>query len=272
MSFATMMVHIDLDAPCDARIRLAASLATRFHSTLIGVGASQLPSPLSYGGVIVDPQPTPAMIHELSARLAGLGEHFNSVAGWNRQIEWRMGIDSPTHFLAAEARAADVVIIGRDRVPGDFYRTLDPGAFTLRAGRPALVVPPDVESLQAENIVVGWKEAREARRAVLDAMPFLRKANRVCVVECDETGQEGTLSHVEDVSRYLEGHGVKVIGRAPVHAAKSVADELVRVAKDEGADLIVSGAYGHSRLGEQLFGGVTRDLLSMSPICCLLSH
>ena len=112
MSFATMMVYVDLDAPCDARIRLAASLATRFQSTLIGVGASQPPSPLSYGGVIVDPQPTPAMIHELSARLSGLGEHFNSVAGWNRQIGWRTGIDSPTHFLAAEARAADLVIIG----------------------------------------------------------------------------------------------------------------------------------------------------------------
>ena len=135
----------DLDAPCDARIRLAASLSTRFQSTLIGLAASQPPSPLTYGGVIVNPQPTPAMIHELSARLSGLGEHFNSVVGWNRQIEWRAGINSPTRFLAAEARAADLVIIGRDRVPGDFYRTLDPGAFTLRAGRPVLVVPPDAE-------------------------------------------------------------------------------------------------------------------------------
>ncbi len=101
---------------------------------------------------------------------------------------------------------------------------------------------------------------------------LLLKASRVCVVECDETGQERTVSHLEDVSRYLERHGVKVVSRAPVHAAKSVADELVRVAKDEGADLIIAGAYGHSRLGEQIFGGVTRDLLSMSPICCLLSH
>ncbi len=272
MSFATMMVHVDLDAPCNARIRLAASLATRFQSTLIGVGASQLPSHLSYGGVIIDPQPTPAMIHELSARLSSLGEHFNSVAGWNRQVEWRTGIDSPTHFLAAEARAADLVIIGRDRAPGDFYRTLDPSAFTLRAGRPVLIVPPDIDSLQAESIVIGWKEARQSRRAVLDAMPLLLKASRVCVVECDETGQERTVSHVEDVSRHLERHGVKVVSRAPVHATKSVADELVRVAKDEGADLVVAGAYGHSRLGEQLFGGVTRDLFSMSPICCLLSH
>ena len=272
MSFAAMMVHVDLDAPCDARIRLAASLATRFQSTLIGVGASQPPSPLTYGGVVVDPQPTPEMIHDQSVRLSGLGEHFSAVAGWNRQVEWRSGIDSPTRFLAAEARAADLVIIGRDRAPGDFYRELDPSAFTLRAGRPVLVVPPAVDSLQAESIVVGWKETREARRAVLDAMPFLLKASRVCVVECDETGQESTVLHVEDVSRYLERHGAKVVSRAPVHAAKSVAAELVRVAKDEGADLIVAGAYGHSRLGEQLFGGVTRDLFSTSPICCLLSH
>lgn len=272
MSFATMTVHVDLDAPCDARIRLAASLATRFQSALIGVSASRTPSPLTYGGVIVDPQPTPDMIHKLSARLSALGEHFNSVAGRNCQIEWRTGIDLPTHFLAAEARAADLVIIGRNRAPGEFYRTLDPGAFTLTAGRPVLVVPPDVDLLQAENVVVGWKDVRESRRAVLDAMPFLLKASRVCVVECDETGQERTVSHVEDVSRHLERHGVKAVSRAPVHATKSVADELVRVAKDEGADLIVAGAYGHSRLGEQIFGGVTRDLLSISPICCLLSH
>lgn len=160
MSFAAVMVHVDLDAPCDARIRLAASLATKFQSTLMGISASQPPSPLTYGGVVVDPQPTPAMIHELSARLSRLGEHFNSVVGWNRQIEWRTGINSPTQFLAAEARAADLVIIGRDRAPGDFYRTLDPGALTLRAGRPVLVVPPDVNSLRAENVVVGWKEAQ----------------------------------------------------------------------------------------------------------------
>jgi nucleotide-binding universal stress UspA family protein len=78
--------------------------------------------------------------------------------------------------------------------------------------------------------------------------------------------------HVDDIARFLTRHRISVGSAVAAHTEGSVADELLRVARAEGADLIVAGAYGHSRLGEWIFGGVTKDLLASSPVCCLLAN
>ncbi|UGA41481.1 universal stress protein [Bradyrhizobium quebecense] len=78
--------------------------------------------------------------------------------------------------------------------------------------------------------------------------------------------------HVDDVIRYLAHHRIKAESRVEVQAHGSGADQIIGLADDEGADLLVTGAYGHSRLNEWVFGGTTRDLLTSSPICCLMSH
>jgi nucleotide-binding universal stress UspA family protein len=94
----------------------------------------------------------------------------------------------------------------------------------------------------------------------------------VAIVEvCDKGMEAAGRRHVDDVARYLARHRISVGSVVAAHA-ESVASELIRVAKTEGADLIVAGAYGHSRLGEWVFGGVTQDLLTSSPVCCLLSN
>jgi nucleotide-binding universal stress UspA family protein len=77
---------------------------------------------------------------------------------------------------------------------------------------------------------------------------------------------------MDDVARYLERHRISGGPRVILHQNGSGAAALIRVAAEEGADLLVAGAYGHTRLGEWMFGGVTRDLLATSPICCLMSH
>jgi nucleotide-binding universal stress UspA family protein len=273
MSFASMMVHVDVAEPRDARIRLAAQLSVRFHSTLIGATAWEPAPPLMYGGVIVDTEPSEGLLQEMSDRLAAVGKHFGEVVGPNQATEWRAAIDSPTEFLAREARAADLIIIGRDRPPGDLYRTADPGAIILRAGRPVLAVPHHVESLKAERVVVGWKDTREARRALRDSLPLIREAVSVAVVEILPRGNEKPAqTSIKDVAGYLTRHGIAATVRQPEHATGSVAGELIRVAQKIDADLIVAGGYGHSRLGEWIFGGVTQGLLAASPVCCLLSH
>src|SRR5579871_19090 len=273
MSFAAMMVHVDVAEPRDDRIRLAARLAERFHSTLIGATACEPAPPLMYGGVIVNAEPTEGLLQEMSDQLAQVGEHFRKVAGPGRPTEWRAAVESPTEFLVREARAADLLIIGRDRPPGDLYRTLDPGAVILRAGRPVLVVPSGVDSLKSERVVVGWKDTREARRAVRDSLPLIRKAVSVAVVEILGRANE-TPAHtpLEDVAGYLARHHIAATIRQPEHATGSIAGELIRVAQKIDADLIVAGGYGHSRLGEWIFGGVTQGLLAATPVCCLLSH
>jgi nucleotide-binding universal stress UspA family protein len=273
MLFPTMMVHVELAEPRDERIRLAAGLSSRFHSTLIGATAWEPTPPLTYGGVIVDTAPTEGLLQEMSDRLAQVGEHFRKVAGPGQPTEWRSAIDSPTDFLLREARAADLIIIGRDRPPADLYRTVDPGATIVRAGRPVLAVPNGVDSLKAERVVIGWKDTREARRALCDSLPLIREALSVDIVEIVDFGDERQAQrHIDDVARHLAAHHVAATVKTTAHAAGSAHSELIRVAQETNADLIVAGGYGHTRLGEWIFGGVTQGLLATSPVCCLLSH
>ena len=127
--------------------------------------------------------------------------------------------------------------------------------------------------MRAEHVVVAWKDTREARRAVLDAMPFLRTAKRVSVVEvCDRDEKDNAQARINDVVRFLDRHQINADPRPVLHRDRSDVNHLFEFALDEGADLLVAGAYGHSRLGEWIFGGMTREILASSPLCCLLSH
>jgi len=129
------------------------------------------------------------------------------------------------------------------------------------------MVPPGSERLSAKHVVVAWKDTREARRAVRDSLPFLKQAEDVSVIGIGEPAQGGT-----DVCAYLRHHGIEARAYTRPGQIASMADELVRIAEQEGADLIVCGAYGHSRTREWVFGGVTRELLNHAPVCCLMAH
>ena len=130
-----------------------------------------------------------------------------------------------------------------------------------------------MSSLRAEHVLIGWKDAREARRAIQDALPFLHEATKVTVVEICESGEESTAQkQIDDVVRYLTRHRINANSRVVLQQQGSGSAELIKFAQEDGADLLVTGAYGHSRLGEWIFGGVTHDLLATSSICCLMSH
>jgi len=136
-----------------------------------------------------------------------------------------------------------------------------------------LVVPTGVDSLRAKHVVIGWKDTREARRAVQDSLPLLHEAEHVTIVEvCEEGMEEQAQRRIDDVAHYLTRHRIKVAARTVAHSKGPAADELIRVGREQSADLIVAGAYGHSRLGEWIFGGVTRGLLRSCPVCCLFAH
>jgi nucleotide-binding universal stress UspA family protein len=228
----------------------------RFHATLTGVTAWEPRPPLAYGGVIVDSTLTEAMLQQMSDRLDAAGKHFRAVVGGQQPTGWRTAFQSPTEFLASQARAADLLVIGRDRVTGDLYRSLDPGATMLQAGRPVLVAPAGIESLELRNVVIAWKDTREARRALQDALPLLGEAKRLSIVGiCETDVEDQTRKQIDDVAGYLARHRIDVATRMTVHAAGRASKELLRVAQDEKADLIVAGSYGRSRLGEWIFGG-----------------
>jgi nucleotide-binding universal stress UspA family protein len=273
MSYAALMVHFDATRQSQGRLRLAVGLAARFHAALIGIaGRSYLPPFLADDGAdkIAGGD---AEQREMVAVLAELEAKFRAGAKPIKDVEWRGTIDDANSLVPLQARAADLVVLGRPADPADRYYTLDPGAAILRAGRPVLLVPDGVDALAARRVVIAWKDTRESRRAVQDALPFLRDAEEVMIVEVCEHGTETqSQKGVNDVTDYLRRHQIKVGAMAYLHTERSVAEEILRFAKDERADLIVAGGYGRSRLGEWMFGGVTRDLLAGSPLCCLFSH
>jgi len=273
VSYASLMVYVDADGTPDRRVRLCANLADKFDATLIGISAAAFWPPMMVEGVVIQGT-TDAEITALTKKLADKEQWFRELAGADRRrLIWRTAFDFPAIALAREARSADLVVIGRTTGPGDAYSSLDPGNVLLRLGRPALVVPDEVSSLRAENVVIGWKDTREARRAVLDALPFLHGATGVTIAEiCVAGDEEAAQARIDDVARYLGDHRIKSKDRIILHQHGSGAGQLIQLAQDEHADLLVTGAYGHSRLGEWIFGGVTRDLLATSPICCLMSH
>jgi len=286
MPYAAIMVDVGDDEASSGRITLAAHLTARLRCRLIGV-AARMPRPIPRGdGDIVGGYPFPGgditgadgvyqyQIEAIGKWLEQQSLRFRAIAApIQRDIEWRSATDVPVDFVTAQARAADLVVIAHGHSRQDSYRSLDSGAAVLNMGRPVLTVPSGVEAVQAERVVVAWKDAREARRAVREALPLLRQAKEVLVIEASYEGaQSPAQKRIEDVSAYLARHGVTVATTRVERIRTTAAAQLVDAARTWQADLIVAGAYGHSRLGEWIFGGVTRELLRSSPICCLFSH
>ena len=273
MSYATLMVYVNADHVSKQLVSVAAGLADKFSAKLIGLSALAIMPPFVAEGVVIVDNATEFDIAQMKATLADAGDKFGAAAGADRQTEWRSALEIPTDTLIGEARCADLIVVEKNKASWDIHRVADTGAAILGAGRPFLVVPAAVKSLAADHVVVGWKDTREARRAVQDALPFLHEAKRVTIVEICEKDQMETARHrVDDVVRYLAQHKIKAESRVEIQAHGSGADQIIGLAEDEGADLLVTGAYGHSRLNEWVFGGMTRDLLTSSPICCLMSH
>ena len=114
---------------------------------------------------------------------------------------------------------------------------------------------------------------RECRRAVRDAIPFLQQAKEVLLIELgEEEAKSQDKKALADVANYLIRHKVVVAEQICRRSRGPVETELFQFVKEEKADLIVAGGYGHSRLGEWTFGGVTHELLAASSVCCMLSH
>ena len=272
-AFAALMVHFDAGPSSHRRLRLAADLAIRFDATLIGIcGRSYLP-PFLADGDTVGAERRNGEQQEMTRALVEIGKKFHAATKHVTHVEWRGIPDDATNLVAREARVADLVIVGRRQEPENPYYSLDPGITILRAGRPVLVVPEGIDSLDLHRIVVAWKDTRESRRAVRDAIPLLKSAGQVIIVEICEHGTEAqSQQQLNDLRDYLLLHDVAVAEKAYLHTELPAVEELLRFAEDEKADLIVAGGYGHSRLGEWMFGGVTRGLLRESPMCCLLSH
>ncbi|HTJ01413.1 MAG TPA: universal stress protein, partial [Methylovirgula sp.] len=138
--------------------------------------------------------------------------------------------------------------------------------------RPVLLAQTDGPILDIGQVVIGWKDTREAQRAVAAALPLLKIALNVTLVSI-RPERELSSAHeaVKEVAGWLRQHGVAAEPQVLL-ATDGDACQLEAIAKEKQAGLVVTGAYGHSRLREWIMGGVTRDLVLNSKRCAFLSH
>jgi nucleotide-binding universal stress UspA family protein len=267
MTLAAIMVTVDFDPFSKARISLAADLARRFGSLLIGVaGWPLIKRPVE---TLSDKE----LAERAAKELRRLGESFHKIAeGVAVRVEWRSSMNFPREVIPKEARAADLLVIGQSMLPGDAVHSYDPGTIILAAGRPVLVVPPEMDRLEFSRVLVAWKDTREARRAIHDALPFLKLADEVSIAVAKTPGAEDADAQIADVANYLERHDVRVAEQISTVADENEEDVILDLARQHRVNLIVAGAYGRTRLSEWIFGGVTRRLLLNSPVPCLFAN
>ena len=274
MTYKTMLVHAEANTAAAPRLESAAAIARDFDAALIGLGAETFdwvgggdPSGMMSGELMT------LMADQARVDLTAAGVLFEQHAASARH-SWLMLAEPPAQAMARAARAADLLIAGGAPLDGaDSHRAADTADLVLLSGRPVLVAPPAGGRLRAKQIVVAWRDSREARRAVADALPFLQRAEEVVVMEvCDPDEFAAAQFRTSDVAQHLKQHGVTARGVAKIAVPERASTELNIEAQSIGADLIVSGAYGHNRLQEWVLGGVTRDFLRQPERFVLLSH
>ena len=281
MSYKDLLVVLDSDAASRGRIDLAAVLAERCAAHLVGLyplPVPEMPRHLGYfDPAMLDPffQDLRQQAQAASDREREAFEHAASLRGLS--AEWRVVAEGLESDPALHARYVDLTILGQlDPDRGDLELIWPrPEQVALASGRPVLIVPyaGHFETV-GHRVLIGWNATREATRAVNDAMPLLAAADVVTVLTID--AREGPDAHGElpgaDISLHLARHGVKAEIERTVSAGIPAGEVLLSRAADLGADLLVIGAYGHSRVRELLLGGATRSILQSMTLPVLMSH
>ena len=277
MTYATVMVSLALDQSNEARLEAAGQIAERFDAGIVGIAAAQFSPPLYF----TSGEQAQSLIDQgrasVKQRIEELEAQFRE-ATKNRakHIEWRCAIDFPVRYILQEVRCADIVVTGgQNGALSDPFAAASPKDLVMQAGRPLFIVPDNVDWLDLRSVLVAWKDTLEARRAIADSLPMLRKAKNVTVAEIVEGGDSRSAaeSRVRDVVAWLSRHGVSASELVPDNNGNRDATvELDGIAADVGAGVVVAGAYGHSRFRELILGGMTQHLITQSTRCVLLSH
>ena len=279
MPYKTILVHLNSEDRARASLGFAMSLAEHFKSHLIGLYVFPAypltpPVPLPFGAEVAGQ--IRAAIRQEAEKLKAI---FDEVTASQPFVcEWRAITTErrpPLEVVLEHARAADLVIANQTDASRKWSDILDfPVSLAIGAGRPVIVVPNFGRHDRLPRVVtVAWNNRKEAARAIADAMPLLEAAEAVNVLTVRDGRPlpEGYLPDTE-IAAALARHGVKV-DLADVIATEYTIGEEIRVrAIDRGADLIVMGCYGHSRMREIALGGVTRHMLREMTVPILFSH
>jgi nucleotide-binding universal stress UspA family protein len=279
MLFKTMLVHLDDSQRSAQRLDVVIRLAIDFRSELVGMYVVPTPELSPSLATLLPAKVVERRFHqtgEAQQQAETLFRQAASAAGLTA-IEWRAPAGSPIDTAVAHARCADLTVIGQaDPASAEsVFITHLAETVVLAAGRPMLIVPyVGARATLGQNVLVAWDGGREASRAIADAMPILARARQVTVMSIHAGAEEHAADGASRsrLAAYLRSHGID----AQIHhddiAHISVGDFLLSRAADLGIDLIVMGAYAHSRFRELVLGGVTRTVLQSMTVPVLMSH
>lgn len=281
MAVKTIAVSLADIARLDAVMSAAFTLASQHEAHVTGIyvipAMDSFVLPVNYGAAELDSrrrQFFEQLAPQVREKFDNAARRYGVTAEW-RQLEGKSDLLADTvldHAVCADLIVAAQVSNNNDRstVETDFVERL-----LLGSGRPVLVVP-EAGSFEriGSHAVIGWNATREAVRASFDALPLLTRAKKVDLVWVNaqqEPEIAGDLPGAE-LAAVLSRHGVDVTAQSLPAPELSPADALLNHVASNGADLLVLGAYGHSRLRELVFGGVTRSILQTMTVPVLMSH
>jgi nucleotide-binding universal stress UspA family protein len=281
MQFKDILVGLDTAPAARGRIELAASLAARCEAHLIGLH-TRISAELStrrgyFDQAILDP-----LYLDFEEKLRAEAEVtrllFEEIAGrYGVSAEWRGAPGYPSEAAALHGRYADLIVLGQldpDDAQAPLFRPV-PEEVALTVGRPILLIPYAGHFTEVgRHVLIGWDASREATRAVNDAMPLLAAAKSVTILAIDPADARAGHGAIPgaDIALHLARHGVAARVESTVSAGIGIGNALLSRASDLEADLLVMGAYGHSRVRELLLGGATRTVLESMTLPVLLAH
>lgn len=273
MSLKDILVVTGSDVPVSVP-RFAVQLARRHDAHLTGLFVTPPIRAVGIEGASMVLDTLRQRQEESASEAQAMFEKSVEEAGHQAWSEWRSEAGDPVETARRLTRHADLAVVSQS--PEDGYDALSgarPEDLLFGSGRPVLVVPRYGRFERVgEHVLIAWNGSAEAARAVHDAFPFLARAARVTVLAVNpETELTGRWSE-EEIARHLARHGFEVtIDRASSREVDA-GNLLLNFAADNGADLLVMGGYGHSRLREFVFGGVTRVILDSATLPVLMSH
>lgn len=273
MTIRDLIVYVDESAGDDSLIDIATGLARRDAAQLTGIfPVPPMRLPLGYDPIMFEPlwQQWRDEADLAAARCHQRYETRTAAAGI--QGGWLVATGGPDAAML-HARYVDLAVVARAKPETPDGTTVTAADLAIDSGRPVLMVPPGGPATVGRNAVVAWKPTREAVRAVNDALALLEPGAKVTVLVVDpgdapDHGEEPGA----DIAAHLARHRMEVTVEVASSGRLDPGATLLRRAAELGADLLVMGAYGHSRLRERVLGGVTRDILRTAPLPVLLAH
>jgi nucleotide-binding universal stress UspA family protein len=282
ISQSTLMVNLGCNEHDNDLLAVTGDLAQQMNAAVMGVAAYELVTnaAIAVTGMSGLSSPQELLDNEVQqaeSRIAQAKAHFFDVLkGKAGPLLWRSSITnaSATAWLVRNARAADFIITHpfADGSYASTFRRVNPGDLIMTLGRPELLLPCGLKKLKLRTILVAWRDTRESRLAVAAALPLLALADRVIVAEVVQPDMGAAAQiDVDDVCSWLLRHSVKAESHIEI-TNSSEAQEICTLIGSTGCDLLVAGAYGHSRMREWTFGGVTLDLLLRPRCATLIAH